>query len=383
MLIKDKIILSDSKRKYSDEGFLQVPAKISRTGIQTYLASEMGIKDEPQKIIRVYRPEQEVFSQDSLNSFSSKPVTNNHPPELVTAKNAKQYTVGLSSPDVVKDGEFVTTVLNITDADAIKQVEAGKVELSNGYVADIDWTPGITQNGEQYDAIQRNIKGNHIALVERGRAGSACRLSDNLIQNQGGKMSTITIDGVDFEVSEQAMQAVNKQQQRLTDMKEEMSKKDLELKKKKEDEEEAKKTAKKTEDSLQAKIDDLESKVPDPGAIDKMVADRLTLVDSIKKICPELVCDGKNADELMKEVVADKCPSVQLDSVSQDYVQARFDMLLESAGSTAQSQLDSIISQQMTKDSEGNVQDLRPASVKAREKFMLDSRNAYKKQGAK
>ena len=203
MFLHDRLTIT-SERTYSDEGFLRVPARISRIGIQEYLAAEMGLTDrDPTDIIRVYRPEEEVFSEDSLSSFSNKPVTNNHPPELVDAANFKKYSVGHSSNDVVRDGMFAATELTVMDLESIKDIESGKAELSNGYTSDIEWTEGISPEGEQYDAIQRNIKGNHIAIVERGRAGFACRVADNL-PDKGAEanMAKVTIDGVDFEMPE-------------------------------------------------------------------------------------------------------------------------------------------------------------------------------------
>lgn len=380
MFLKDRLKLN-SEREYTDEGFLRVPARISRTGIQEYFAVEMGLTDrDPKEVIKVYRPEEEVFSDISLNSFSSKPVTNNHPPELVTSKNSKQYTVGMSGPEVLKDGDFVKAVLNITDAEAIENIESGKVELSNGYTADIDWTPGVTPEGEQYDAVQRNIKGNHIAIVERGRAGPSCKVADNLPYS-GDSLMKITIDGVDYEVSDQAGQAVAKLQARCTDMEKEAKEKDEEMKKKEDEMEEKEKDSKKTEDSLKAQLDDAKSKILTPEAIDKLVADRAAFVDSVKKVMPEITVDGKDQDTLMKEIVAAKCPNVQMDSVSADYVKARFDMLLESVNQNSQQHLDEAFTKQ-AQHKDGD-EDNRPADIIAREKMMADSQNAWKFGGRK
>jgi len=380
MLLKDRLQIA-SQREYTDEGFLKVPARISRTGIQEYLAIELDAPGrEHNDKIRVYRSPEEVFSDISLASFSRKPVTDNHPPELVSPSNSKQYSVGMSDPEITRDGDFVTAILNITDEEAIKNIESGKVELSNGYTADIDWTPGVTPEGEQYDAIQRNIKGNHIAIVKRGRAGSSCRVADNSPESGEVKMAKITIDGVDYEVSDQAAQAVNKVQTRLTDTENEAEKKDEELKKKEDEMEEAEKEAKKSEDSLKAQLDDAVSKVPTAKVIDQMVSDRTKLVDSVKKIQPNIVVDGKDKQTLMKEVVAANCSNVQLDSASEDYIEARFDMLVESATANPQHHLDQAFVTQVT-DSEGKVIDNRPADIIAREKMMKDSQNAWKSGG--
>ena len=378
MFLKDRLQIT-TKREYTDEGFLKVPARISRIGIQEYLAVEMGITDkEPGAIIRVYRPEEEVFSEDSLASFATKPITDNHPPELVTSKNAKQFSVGHVGPEVTRDGMFAQTLLHITDADAITKIESGKVELSNGYTADIEWTPGISPNGEQYDAIQRNIKGNHVAIVEKGRAGSECRLADNLPTN-GDKaiMAKITIDGVDYEVSDQAGQAVGKLQGRLFDAEKETQESEDELKKKKDEAEAKEKESKATEDTLQAKLDDAIAKAPTGEALDKLVADRAALVAQVTGLVPDLKWEGKDTATLKREVVAIKRPNVQLDSVSGDYIDAAYDLIVEEAGTNTQQTLDDAFTKQIT-DGDKSDQDNRPASVIAREKMMADSQNAWK-----
>lgn len=383
MFLADRLNIT-TEREYTDEGYLIVPSRISRIGIQEYLAIEMGLTDrDPTDIIKVYRPEEEVFRDESLSSFANKPVTNNHPPELVNSKNFRDYGVGFSGPEVTRDGMFAKTVLQVTDETAIKNIESGKVELSNGYTADIDWTPGVTPDGEQYDAVQRNIKGNHIAIVERGRAGPACRVADNL-PNLGDEvtMAKITIDGVDFEVSDQAAQAVGKLQARLNDAEMEAKEKDEEMKAKDEEMKAKEKESKATNDALQAKLDDANSKIPTADSLDKLVTERTALVDAVRKVAPDMEWEGKDADTLRREVVAAKCPNVQMDSASTDYIKARFDMLVESVETNSQQQLDDAFSQQV-KDNKGKDVDNRPADVIAREKMMADSQSAWKTKGAK
>lgn len=366
-----------SERTYTDEGFLIVPSRISRTGIQEYTAAEMGLSDrDPTDIIRVFRPEEEVFSNESLLSFSNKPVTNNHPPVLVDASNFKEYSVGHSSKEISRDGMFVKAELTIMDLDSIKAIESGKSELSNGYTSDIEWTEGISPDGESFDAVQRKIKGNHIAIVERGRAGFACRVADNLPDTGAGAiMAKVLIDGVDFEMPDQAAQAVGKLQARLTDAEEETSKKAEELKKKEDEMEEAEKEAKAKEDSLNAKLDDAKSKLPTSDSIDKLVADRCLLTDSVLKIIPDFEFTGKDADTIRKEVVGAKCANVQMDSVSSDYISARFDMLLESVDGNPQLNLDNAFKSSVDKNL--NIKDTRSEGTIARDKFMEDSRSAW------
>ncbi len=379
MYLEDLLQIT-TEREYTDEGFLKVPARISRTGIQTYTAREMGITDkEPDSPIFIFRPEEEVFNPDSLSSFENKPVTDNHPPELVNAKNSKEFTVGHAGPEVTKDGDFAKTILYVTDADAIAKIESGKVELSNGYTADIDWTPGVTPDGERYDAIQRNIKGNHIAIVERGRAGADCRLADNL-PTEGDEviMAKITIDGVDFEVTDQAAQAVGKLQTRLVDTEME-AQTEVEKKKAKADaEEEAKKEAKAKEDAMQAELDAAKEKIPTTDALDKLVAERKDLIDSVLVVMPEIEWQGKDAETLRSEVVAAKCSDVQMDSAeaSAEYIKARFDILVADAATNDHNPIDDALKKQVQNDT-GSV-DNRPVHVIAREKQMADSRDAWK-----
>lgn len=381
MFLKDRLNIT-TERQYTDEGFLIVPARISRTGIQDYLAVEMGLTDrEPDSIVRVWRPEEEVFSEQSLSSFTNKPVTNNHPPVLVDASNAKLYSVGHAGATVDKDGMYAKTVLYITDAESIKAVESGKVELSNGYTADIDWTPGVTPDGEQYDAVQRNIKGNHIAIVERGRAGPACRVADNLPDNgEIVKMAKVTIDGVDFEVSEQAAQAVSKLQARISDTEAELEKKDEELEKKEDEMEEEKKDSEEEKETLKAQVDSLKAQIPTADTLDKMVADRTALIATVTTVAPDIKWQGKDAKTLKREVVALMRPNVQMNSVTDAYVDASFDLIVEQIAGNPQISLDKALATQVTKPVE--TKDNRPADVIAREKMMADSRDMWKKKGA-
>lgn len=375
MFITDKINFG-TQRTYTDEGFLIVPARLARVGIQEYMAVEMGLTDrDPTDIIRVFRSEEEVFKEESLQSFANKPVTDSHPPELVTAANAQKYSKGHSGHEVVKDGIFSKTDLHIVVADTIAKVESGKVELSNGYTCDIEWNPGVSPEGIEFDCSQKNIKGNHIAIVEKGRAGSSCRLADNLPppKEENLAMAKITIDGVDFEVTDQAMQAVNKLQTRLIDA-EEKAQTEEEKKKAAEDEaEEMKKKSEKTTDALRAKLDDANSKIPSTETMDKMVSTRTALIDSVCKTIPGFKWQGKDSKTIMSEVVATKCPNVQVNSETEDYIKARFDSIIENAPTT--NTLDEALKLQLTNDGD---KDTRPVDVIARDKFNKDSRDAWK-----
>jgi hypothetical protein len=250
------------------------------------------------------------------------------------AKNTKTYAVGFCEPDIVKDGDYVKAVLHITDSAAIERVKSGKVELSNGYTSKIEWTPGVTSSGEAYDAIQTDIRGNHIAIVDAGRCGAACRIADS--KPEEITMQTLTIDGVDFDVNDKQREALDKLQAQLADAQKEASKKEEDEEKAKKDEEEKEEESKKETsdalkkvDVLQAKLDDALSRIPNSEMLDQLLENRLDTRDSALKIIPNFDHKGKDCEAIRAEVVAAKCPTVDTSKVSTDYIRARFDMLAE------------------------------------------------------
>lgn len=175
MLIHDRA--TPLQRRRTPEGFLEMRARVGRAGLHDYRAGEIGGPPglPAEAPVRVYRPPAEVFDPASMASFAGKPVTLGHPPAMVDSGTWRDVAVGHSGQGVVRDGDHVAADLVVTDAAAVARAEGGS-ELSNGYWADFDFTPGLTPEGEPYDALQRNIRGNHIALVDRGRCGPSCAL---------------------------------------------------------------------------------------------------------------------------------------------------------------------------------------------------------------
>jgi hypothetical protein len=114
-----------------------------------------------------------VFRGDSVDSFEGVPFTNDHPPEPVTPQNARRYTVGQLAGVPRRDGAELVGTIYVNDASTIEAMRRGKVQLSCGYECDLVEEPGTTPSGERYDARQTNIRGNHVALVDVGRAGTA------------------------------------------------------------------------------------------------------------------------------------------------------------------------------------------------------------------
>lgn len=153
------------------EGFLlcrDVP--IARTGVMVYGEGEVPVEPGSDGVIYVTRPEEEVFSPTAMASFEGKPVTNTHPSELVTPDTWRDHAVG-TVMNVRRDENRLLADLLITDGDSIKDVRNGLREVSCGYDASYEQEkPGY--------AIQRDIVGNHVALVPKGRCGPSCAISD-------------------------------------------------------------------------------------------------------------------------------------------------------------------------------------------------------------
>jgi hypothetical protein len=176
MHLQDKLTI-DTKRRTHD-GYLTVNARVAKAGnVQIYTGAEVGKPELP--TVRVFRPADEVFSEDTMRSFAHRPVTLGHPSESVTSRNWDGIAKGWSDGEVARDGDFVRVSMLLADALTIKEVEDGTRELSMGYDCQLDFTAGVSPSGEAYDAIQRGIRSNHIAVVKRARGGPELRLGDS------------------------------------------------------------------------------------------------------------------------------------------------------------------------------------------------------------
>lgn len=298
----DVLALSGTRR--TKDGYLVADARAARTGIQEYAGYEVGRPEIP--VVRVYRPEEEVFSTDSLASYPHKPITDNHPSKAVTAVTWKDKAVGFIDAQVARDGQFVRVPLMLADQSAIDAFDNGKKELSAGYSCELDWISGKTPQGEAYDAIQRNIRINHVALVDAGRAGSACRIGDekaSVDDSKGRKDMTLqkmTIDGVSVEMSDTAIQVVSKL---IKDQEEKISEKEKEvetLKKEKAEKEEEVKTK-------DGEIAALKAQIPDTATLDARAAARADLLGKAKSILGDSFNPaGKSDADIRRAVVTNK-----------------------------------------------------------------------------
>jgi hypothetical protein len=169
-----------AKKEKTPEGFLLCRnVVIARTGVQLYGPEETPIAAGPDGVVYIDRPEAEVFRPETIASFNGKPVVDEHPRNEdetweVNPDNWKELAVGVSL-DVRRgagdEKDFLIADLLITDAETIKEVLEGKREISCGYSAEyVETSPG--------HGYQKNILGNHVALVEQARCGAICSIGD-------------------------------------------------------------------------------------------------------------------------------------------------------------------------------------------------------------
>lgn len=158
---------------------------LTRVGIFEYRRPDGSIRRE-------LRLPEEVFAAESLASYKGKPVILTHEAGLVDVDNVQQEHIGTILSEGIQDGDNVRAQIVIHDAESL---DYGLRELSLGYTQTPDETPGVW-NGQPYDAIQRNIQINHLALVEKARAGEQARLNIDGEEQGGNQMSKARKDGL-------------------------------------------------------------------------------------------------------------------------------------------------------------------------------------------
>lgn len=313
-IITDKLTFDAPRR--TKEGYMAVRARAARSGVYDYLGAEVdptGTKFRANDTIKVYRPEDEVFDKRSIQSFIMRPITNDHPTEAVTADNWRDLAKGVVA-GAVRDGEYLAFDLVFMDGETVRDIETGKRELSNGYSVDLSFEDGIAPDGTAYQAVQRNIVGNHVALVDAGRAGPSCAIpacdainpdTVNRIMVELGdktvttKPVTITIDGKSHvvDLSDAAAILVGNLQTALDAAATSLATANTKI---------GELTA--TISTKDGEIAALTKRATDAEAVDldKVAADRAALIDAAKKIFPAIDAKGKSASDIRKLTVEHK-----------------------------------------------------------------------------
>lgn len=306
------------RAEVTDEGFLVDSPVVGRVGIQLYKNADGTVRRE-------FRPPEEVFKADSLTSFVGKPITDGHPAEMVNAKNAKSLLVGAIHTEGKQDGDNVVAGITIHDADMIDKImKGGKRELSLGYKVDIEEISGVW-NGQEYDAIQRNIRINHLAIVPRGRAGNARLNLDRLDaesiitgETMPENLSRVRLDtGLEYQAEAEVVQAFEKMRADKVEADAHIDELQKQL------------------DSVAAERDTLKSQV---ASADKVRADALEAARAeikaraiLEKSAEafKIDCAEKSDREIKEAVIKSKRADADLSGKSDDYINAAFDLTVE------------------------------------------------------
>ena len=237
--------------------------------------------------------------------------TNNHPHSLVTAATYKGVAVGVVRGPGRRDGDFVICDLIVKDQKTIDEIIGGKCELSAGYTAVYDETPGVTEDGQTYDYIQRDIKINHVAIVERARAGANARVFDHTPESN--MTHKVTLDsGSSVEVSDAATAVA------ITDAFERLNKKAND--------------AQVLADKAQATADKVAEDLIEArkASSDEAINARVVLIGSTqaqaRKIAGDsFTCDSLDVIEIKRAALAVKRPKMAWGDKSAGYVECAFD----------------------------------------------------------
>jgi len=315
-----------------ENGFYHSIAHFARAGIQEYPVDElrrMGVDTSsfaPGQRVKVLRPESEVFDASSMASFENVPITDQHEGGAVSPDNARGVVLGSTKGPVVKDaqGRLAVPVV-LYDAKLIHDVVTKRRrQLSAGYGASIKVESGVDPTHGVYDAIMKNFKGNHISVVDFGKAGPQYIMDARSTMTEKREYK-----GVSIEMNEQSAQvfdAIVSERDSITGELSEL-RKDLG-------------GAKKEIETLTAKVDHAkETKVTDSD-LDEMVAERTQFLDKVAAVAPNLsiLFEGgekkgksKPADLLRQEAVASSC-SLPLEGKSDEYITALFDAEVDRRG---------------------------------------------------
>lgn len=348
----------------TNEGFLRGRAIVTSIGVFTYKRKDGTVQRE-------LRLPEEVFSLSTLNSMKLKPVTLNHPTELVTIDNADKLQVGSlgDNPSWTKEWEHrnweeVTDGINcaidmvITKKDAIDAVLNGKQALSMGYTCDLEAAqPGAAWCGIEYDFIQRNIRYNHCAIVDAARAGDNAKIElradseDAVLEDMvfykktdGGTqmLKKINLDGIEYEAEAEVIKALQRadekakkaeedacEQKKAMDKKvADLEDKEKELEKRISELEAERDSAKDKADSLEKDLEKAKADSADPKRLDEAVKAKMELLHNAEKANVEVKADMSDMD-IKKAIINSAFPNAKFDGKDDVYIQARYDATVE------------------------------------------------------
>jgi len=311
MVTKTRFDYVELKVKKTDEGFILDSPNVARTGILTYRNDDGSMRRE-------LRLPEDVFHTDALNSFKGKPVTVDHPKGLVTHADIDKYQIGTMLSAGRQDGDNVLADIVIHQPGKIGE----RRQLSLGYNVDLDETPG-EWNGQKYDAIQRNIRVNHLSVVKSARAGAQARLNmdsdEEPLLTEVNQMPKIRLDsGIEYEAAPEVIVAVEKLRIDATALADVVKTKDTAIA-----------TLTGERDTLKARVDGL------PAEIEKARTDAAAEIEAHNKlvaVATKFNVDSKDktADQIKHAVIQKFNKDFDPKDKSAEYVQAAFDIAVSS-----------------------------------------------------
>ena len=336
----------DKVTQDAQTGFIHITdVPIARVGVFPYLKADNSVEMEA-------KLPTELLSDSTVSSADSKPVTNDHPTELVNQQNASKYMKGFTADNAHVDNDTLKVDMTITDADLISEINKGKQELSIGFETEIIPEKG-EYKGVAYDSVQRNIQINHVAVVEHGRAGHSVRLIGDSaemieqqdVQKKGKQMETtkVRLDGADVTVATGDADKIIKldadnseKEKKINDLKAQIKDLQDQLAKLQGDDEEAKKNADKAQakaDAAEKELEDLKKKYSG-DAMDKAVGARIELINKVKPyVGDSYEFNGKSEKQLKLDAIKALDDSVDLTDKSDDYIDAYFDSMCKTNNS--------------------------------------------------
>ncbi|MCD5528916.1 DUF2213 domain-containing protein [Lactobacillus delbrueckii subsp. lactis] len=327
--------------KDPNTGFLHAKnVPIARVGVFPYRT----VNDD---VVMEAKLPTELLSDSTVESAKSKPITDDHPPQLVTADNSKELMKGFTAENAHVDGDMVKVDMTITDADLIKKIGDGKEELSIGFTTEVVPAQGEYQ-GVHYDSVQKNIQINHVAVVDKGRAGHSVRITGDsaemvVVKEKGESMETtkVMLDGANVTVAVSDADQVAKSNTDLASLKKQLADAQAKVKDLQAQIEEAQGKAdkadklKKQADEAQAKadaadkqIEELQSKLKiyEGDGLDKMIEAKLALEKDAKPFLGDSYdFKGKTDKEIKIAVIKAIDDSFDAKDKSNDYINAFFD----------------------------------------------------------
>jgi len=169
-------------RQYDLNGWFEVKKNpLSKVGIYDYSGAQIGAPAaDASKIFRVYRPAEELGAAETVDSFKLVPFIDDHTMLGDGFKPAEDVGVeGVIGENVYFEGDTLYGNPKVYSKALAEKIKNGKTELSMGYRCRYDFTPGVW-NGREYDVVQRDLRGNHVALVDEGRMGPEVAILDHL-----------------------------------------------------------------------------------------------------------------------------------------------------------------------------------------------------------